>query len=61
MWFQEKRGTNQKPEITHHKTISRLDPKVEIDEHDETFLQVSYIIRSLGFMDKLRDYVLQYE
>lgn len=41
--------------------VAVLDPKVEIDEHDETFLQVSYIIRSLGFMDKLRDYVLQYE
>lgn len=38
-----------------------LDPNAEIDEHDETFLQVSYIIRSLGFMDNLVNYVLQYD
>jgi len=38
-----------------------LDPHAEIDEHDETFLQVSYIIRSLGFMDNLVNYVLQYD
>jgi len=37
------------------------NPDAEIDEHDETFLQVSYIIRSLGFMDKLVDYVLEYD
>lgn len=38
-----------------------LDPHAEIDEHDETFLQVSYIIRSLGFMDNLVNYVIQYD
>lgn len=38
-----------------------LDAHAEIDEHDETFLQVSYIIRSLGFMDNLVNYVLQYD
>jgi hypothetical protein len=38
-----------------------LDPDAVIDEHDETFLQVSYIVRSLGFIDTLVDYVLQYE
>lgn len=38
-----------------------IDPEMTINENDETFLQVSYIIRTLGFMDNLVNYVLQYE
>lgn len=41
--------------------IAVINPSVQIEVDDSTFLQASYIMRMLGFIDKLVEFVLEYE